>query len=80
MKLSKRIVKKLAEMICGGHGAEGGFEWTNFVYRTGPELTEFFTDDCDLPHEHLGTRVTWVKDVLTELNKEEPSGSGFRKG
>jgi hypothetical protein len=74
MKLSKRTIRMLSEMICGAHGSDGGFSWDNFVYRTSSGLTQFFTEDCELPFTHSGgTRITWVTEVLTELNEVESS-------
>lgn len=77
MQLSKHTIKKLAEMICGGHGSDNGFKWPNFIYRSGPELTDFFVDECGLPYKHAGTRITWVMNVLTEINEIESSNSQF---
>lgn len=63
-------------MICGAHGTDGGFSWDNFIYRTSSGLTQFFTEDCELSFTHSGgTRVTWVVDVLTELNEVPSSNS-----
>ena len=59
----------MAELICGAHGGSGGFEHSNFPYRSSWYLTQFFHEDCRLPYEHDGsTRITWVKEVLTKLN------------
>ncbi len=61
-------------MICGSHGSSGGFEWPNFPYRSSWYLTQFFYEDCRLLYKHDGsTRITWVTDVLRELNKGEAS-------
>ena len=49
-------------MICGE-------DWTNFPYRTGSQLTEFFFN-CDLDYHHDGsTRRWWVVRVLEKLNQ-----------
>lgn len=67
MKLSKRTLTELSEMICGGAGG-AGFEWKNFRYRSSTYLTEFFTN-CDMEFVHDGsTRKWWVLDVLEQLN------------
>lgn len=74
MRLSRRIIPKLAQMICGAHGSSAGFEWPNFPYRSSWYLTQFFYEDCRLPYKHDGsTRITWVTNVLTELNEGKAS-------
>ena len=74
MKLTRRIIPSLAEMICGAHGTGGGFEHSNFPYRSSWYLTQFFYEDCRLPYKHDGsTRVSWVKEVLQELNEGNTS-------
>lgn len=68
MKLSKRTLSSLAEMICGSHGTSDAFSWNNFPYRSSSYLTQFFYN-CELEYEHNGyTRKLWVQDVLEELN------------
>ena len=69
MKLTKRTISNLAEMICGasGNGLQS-YEWKNFPYRSSSELTRFFRN-CDLEYTHNGaTRYYWVENVLDELN------------
>jgi hypothetical protein len=67
LKLSKRTLSDLAEMVCGG-ASGASFEWKNFPYRSSTYLTEFFTN-CDLDFVHDGsTRKWWVLEVLTKLN------------
>lgn len=69
MRLTKRTISKLAEMICGasGNGLQS-YEWKNFPYRSSSELTRFFRN-CDLDYIHKGeTRDFWVENVLDELN------------
>lgn len=67
MKLHKRTLLDLAEMICGAAGG-AGFERRNFRYRSSSYLTEFFLN-CDMDYTHNGsTRKSWVFEVLTELN------------
>ena len=62
MRLSGRTLNTLADMICGE-------VWDNFPYRTGSQLTEFFSN-CDLGYHHDGsTRKWWVVEVLKELNQ-----------
>lgn len=64
MKLSVKVIRDLAEMICGDD-----YAGTNFPYRTSSQLTHFF-ENCDLEYTHDGTtRRLWVKDVLEELNQ-----------
>ena len=68
MKLSRKTLTKLAEMICGRSGGVTGFDWENFPYRSSTYLTEFFAN-CDMEYLHDGsTRKWWVNDVLQELN------------
>lgn len=71
MQISPSTIEYLAEMVCGGSGSGGGFNWENFPYRSSSFITRFFTT-CDLPFIHDGsTRVRWVADVLSKLNKEQ---------
>lgn len=68
MRLQRRTVETLAEMICGAAGM-GGFSWENFRYRSSYYLTEFF-QECGLDYHHDGTtRRAWVIEVLTEINE-----------
>lgn len=69
MQLEEGVLHILAEMVCGAHGTNGGFEWNNFPYRTSTHLTRFFRS-CGLPqYVHDGsTRNYWVFNVLYELN------------
>ena len=54
-------------MICGE-------DWSNFRYRTGSELTEFFVSNCEIAYFHDGsTRQQWVLQVLGELNQSSAS-------
>jgi hypothetical protein len=74
MHLSKHAIEKLAQMICGAHGNPDhprAFEWSNFPYRTGYKLYDFFREDCRLNPipDFAGTRITWAIDVLTEINE-----------
>lgn len=70
MKLSPRTIRDLAQMICGSHGTANKYQWSNFIYRSSSELTEFFVYSCELDHRHDGsTRDSWVIGVLTELNE-----------
>lgn len=74
MRLSRRTIPRLAQMICGSHGSTGGFEWPSFPYRSSWYLTQFFYEDCCLPYRHDGsTRITWVTNVLKELNEGKAS-------
>lgn len=67
MKLSKRTLTDLAEIICGSAGG-AAFERKNFTYRSSTYLTEFFTN-CDMDFVHDGsTRKWWVLEVLERLN------------
>ena len=68
MKLTKRSIQTLAEMICGASGGMGGFAWDNFPYRSSTYLTEFF-EASGFDYSHDGsTRKNWVVDRLNELN------------
>jgi len=65
-------------MICGAHGSAGGFHWPNFPYRSSWYLTQFFYEDCRLPYKHDGsTRITWVTEVLRELNEGKVTDPDF---
>lgn len=67
MRLNRRTLADLAEMICEKAGG-AGFDWVNFPYRSSSYLTEFFAN-CDLGYVHDGsTRRGWVLSVLEELN------------
>ena len=73
MKLSRRTLSRLAELVCGASGGSG-FSWDNFPYRSSTYLTEFFRD-CGLDFVHDGsTRKYWVLDVLEKVN-EYPTSS-----
>lgn len=75
MSLSGLAIRMLAEMICGEHGSTGGFSWPNFPYRSSGKLTAFFYDYCRLPYKHEGgTRITWVVNVLNEMNADDKLG------
>ena len=68
MQLRNLTIRKLAEMICGAAGMQGGFVWKNFPYRSSSYLTRFFVD-CDLDYRHDGsTRDSWVISVLSQVN------------
>ena len=74
MKLSQRTIPRLAELICGSSGSANGFHHLNFKYRSSWYLTQFFKEDCRLPFEHDGsTRVSWVTEVLQEINNGNAS-------
>jgi len=67
VKLAKRTLTDLAEMVCGGAGG-AGFDRKSFPYRSSTYLTEFFTN-CDMEFVHDGsTRKWWVLAVLERLN------------
>jgi hypothetical protein len=69
MRLHKKTLDDLAEMICGRCG-NGSFHRENFVYRTSRYLTEFF-QNCNLSYQHSeGTRKWWVKEVLEEVDAQ----------
>ena len=64
MKLSKPVLSRLSDMICGNPG------FTHFPYRSSWHLTKFFYD-LDLEYSHDGsTRNSWVTSVLEELNNK----------
>lgn len=76
MKLSSRTIIDLAQMICGSHGTANKYQWSNFIYRSSSELTNFFVYSCDLEYRHDGsTRDSWVIGVLTELNESYNSNT-----
>lgn len=67
MKVSRRTLSDLAEMVCGSSGGPG-FQREHFVYRSSSYLTEFF-GNCEMDFVHDGsTRRQWVLDVLTQLD------------
>jgi hypothetical protein len=72
MRLSKRTIETLAQMICGKHGDPYNptYEWLNFPYRSGSRLYDFFSEDCLLSPipDFEGARTTWTRDVLTDIN------------
>lgn len=60
MKLSDRVLEKLAEMVVGDHA--------EFPYRSSYFITAFFKR-CGLPFVHDGsTRRIWAQERLAELN------------
>ena len=66
MKLSNKVLTKLAEMICGASGCQ--YKWNAFPYRTGGGLVEFF-DACELEgFEGGGTRKWDTLEFLKVLN------------
>lgn len=68
MKLSRKVVRHLAEMVCGAHGTGNGFDWKGFPYRSAGRLVEFF-EDCGLEgFESGGTRQPSVQEFLDKLN------------
>ncbi len=65
-------------MICGSHGTANKYQWSNFIYRSSSELTEFFVYSCELDYRHDGsTRDSWVISVLTELNESNSSNTSL---
>jgi hypothetical protein len=75
MRLHKRTLESLADMVCGNPPAslrpnETTQRHSNFPYRSSTYLTRFF-EDCDLVYVHKNsTRKWWVMDVLGELNDQ----------
>ena len=75
MRVHKRTLESLSDMVCGNAlvaqrptGTEPAP--SNFPYRSSTYLTRFF-EDCDLPYSHDGsTRKWWVMGVLGELNEQ----------
>ncbi len=66
MKLKKKTINEIADMICGNFESSASF----FVYRSSSYLTEFF-EECELPYVHDGsTRKWWVAGVLEEILKD----------
>ncbi len=67
MKLTKPVLSRLAEMICGNA------PFSHFPYRSSSQLTKFFFD-LDLEYMHDGsTRTYWVQAVLDDLNDGKSS-------
>jgi len=67
VRLTKRTLTDLAEMICGSAGG-AAFDRQHFPYRSSTYLTEFFAN-CDMNFVHDGTtRKWWVLGVLEKLN------------
>ena len=70
MKLRKRTLDEIADMICGNG------EGTPFVYRSSSYITRFFQDaDTDFVHDG-STRYAWVNQFS---NKSWPSHIRTRK-
>ena len=64
MKLRKRTLDEIADMICGN------VEGTPFVYRSSSYITRFFQDvDTDFVHDG-STRYAWVSSVLKQILAE----------
>jgi hypothetical protein len=69
MTLGAAFLMRLAGMICGDE------PFTFFPYRSSSKLTRFFVS-LDLNYVHDGsTRINWVNDALTKLNKKEGKAS-----
>ena len=71
MALTTHTLGKIAEMICGAHGTSDKFKWDNFIYRTYPEIQNFFFGDCQLKLSGEypgGSRQTYTYEVLKEVN------------
>lgn len=63
MKLKKKTIIEIADMICGNEGKY-------FIYRSSSYLTEFF-EECGLNYVHDGsTRKWWVVGVLSSILSE----------
>src|ERR1700730_9880386 len=66
MKLRRRTLDELAEMICGNANSDT----SRFPYRSSSYLTRFF-QDADTEYRHDGsTRAWWVANTLEEILKE----------
>jgi hypothetical protein len=60
MKLTERVLEKLAEIVVGDH--------PDFPCRSSSYITKFF-NRCGLPFVHdRSTRRTWTQERLAELN------------
>ena len=60
MKLSSRIIERLAKMVVG--------DAQYFPYRSSGHITKFFKR-CELPFVHDGsTRARWAEERLAELS------------
>jgi len=70
MALTTYTIGKIAQMICGKHGISDKFKWDNFIYRTYPEIQDFFCGNCKLklPGEYPGSREAYTNEVLKEIN------------
>lgn len=71
MKLHKRTVKQLANLVVGNQDVSKGL----FPYRSSKYITEFF-EEMGTDYEHDGTtRAAWTEGVIEEI-----LGSGSRGG
>ncbi len=76
MKLQKRTVMQLADMICGNTPDGVPHEENYFKYRSSSRLTEFFADiDTDYSHDG-STRKLWVAETLEKV-LSEPHSSAY---
>jgi hypothetical protein len=72
MALTTYTIGKIAQMICGKHGTSDKFKWDNFIYRSYPEIQDFFCGNCKLKlhGEYPGGREAYASEVLKEVNGE----------
>ena len=69
LRIREPAIGKLSRMICGDppYGEL-------FPYRSGTAITSFF-EEIDLDYVHDGsTRYSWVRDVLSQLNRQPSAG------
>ncbi len=66
MALTTYTIGKIAQMICGKHGTSDKFKWDNFIYRSYPEIQDFFCGNCKLKlhGEYPGGREAYASEVL----------------
>jgi hypothetical protein len=72
MALTTYTIGRIAQMICGQHGTSDKFKWDNFIYRSYPEIQDFFCGNCKLKlsGEYPGAREAYANEVLKEVNGE----------
>ena len=76
LKLQKRTIMQLADMICGNTPDGTPHEENYFKYRSSMYLSEFFSDiEADYRHDG-STRKLWVAETLEKI-LSEPHSSAY---
>jgi hypothetical protein len=76
VKLQKRTIMQLADMVCGNTPDGMPHEENYFKYRSSSRLTEFFAD-IETDYQHDGsTRKLWVAETLEKI-LAEPHSSAY---